>query len=426
MPPGRQRAHQHLPAVAGAFLAADQRVQRHEHVTAAIGAVLEGLHGGQMAPADLHARRIDRHQRHRDADVARLAQDAVGIGQLEGQPQHRGHRPQRDVALVPVQPDADQLAPVHHLAADHAGVGHGGRVRAGLGAGQAEAGNLAPVGQARQPVVALRRRAELHQQLARSERVGHHHGDAGGDRVGGDAAHHLGMRVRREAQATVAARDDHAEALRLQEGPDLGRQVAAVPADIPFVQHGAQLRHGPVDELPLVRRQRGGRHVQQLAPVRIAAEEIGLPPGVAGLDGLAFGRGHGRQRAPRPTVGRFGNAAPAPGVEIHGLPFCCRRPRAVGPGTHRVKVPELRTRDHAGPPDSATMPGRPAAPGARAQAGPTPRGPFFVPSGPRHAEQTLAEFRRRGSRVLPLARHRRRRGLPRHDRQPVRHGPRVG
>lgn len=253
-----------------------------------------------MAPADLHARRIDRHQRHRDADVARLAQDAVGIGQLEGQPQHRGHRPQRDVALVPVQPDADQLAPIHHLAADHAGVGHGGRVRAGLGAGQAEAGNLAPVGQARQPVVALRRRAELHQQLARSERVGHHHGDAGGDRVGGDAAHHLGMRVRREAQATVAARDDHAEeALRLQEGPDLGRQVAAVPADIPFVQHGAQLRHGPVDELPLVRRQRGGRHVQQLAPVRIAAEEIGLPPGVAGLDGLAFGRGHGRQRAAR-------------------------------------------------------------------------------------------------------------------------------
>ncbi|CFU09251.1 Uncharacterised protein [Bordetella pertussis] len=342
---GGQRAHQHLPALAGARRSADQGLDRHEDIAAAVGAVLEYLHGRQMAPADFHAGRLGGHQRHRNADIGRTAQQALEVGQLERQAQHRGHRPQRDVALVPVQAYAQHLASIHHLAAHHAGVGHGGRVRAGLGAGQAEARHLGAVGQARQPEFALLGRAELQQQLARSERIRHHHGHPRRDRISRNAPHHLRMRIRRKAQAAVLLGNDHAEkALRFHELPDRLGQIAARPGDVPFVQHGAQLRHRAIDEALLGGRQLGRRHIQQLAPIGIAGEQVGVPPDIAGLDGLAFGVRHAGHGLARPAKCGFGDTPAAPSVEIHAqflfvsMPLRPKLPELTGCGQCRASL----------------------------------------------------------------------------------------
>ena len=53
---GGERRHQHLPALAEAFLAADDVVHGDEDVAAPVRAVLEHLHRRQMAMADLDAR----------------------------------------------------------------------------------------------------------------------------------------------------------------------------------------------------------------------------------------------------------------------------------------------------------------------------------------------------------------------------------
>ena len=55
---------------------------------------------------------------------------------------------------------------------------------------------------------------------------------------------------------------------------------------------------------------------EQLRPVGIAGEEIGIPPDVAGLQRLALGVGHRRQHAARPGEDRLGDVVAA---EAHGV-----------------------------------------------------------------------------------------------------------
>ena len=166
--PGRQRAHQHFPALAGLLDAADDVVHRDEHVVAPVRAVLKDVHRRQMAAADADAGQMGRHQRERDADIVALADQVVGIVQLEGKSEHGRDRPERDVALVPIEPDAQHLAALECAAADHAGVDHRGGVGAGFRAGEAEAGNFLAAREPRQPVILLLLGAELQQQLARA------------------------------------------------------------------------------------------------------------------------------------------------------------------------------------------------------------------------------------------------------------------
>jgi len=104
-----------------------------------------------------------------------------------------------------------------------------------------------PIGQARQPFFLLLLGAEAHQQFAGPERIGHHHGDGGGQRAGGDLAHDFGMRVGREAEPAEFLGDDHAEEFfALDEVPGLLRQVAPFPVDLPVVEHRAKLVDGPL------------------------------------------------------------------------------------------------------------------------------------------------------------------------------------
>ena len=266
--PGRERAHQHLPALADLRGAADDIVERDEDVAAPGRAVLEHLEGRQVPAADLDTRQIRRHQRDRDADLVALADEMVGIVELEGEPDHGRDRAERDVALVPVEPDADDLAALPRTSADHAGIGHRGGIGAGLRAGEPEAGNLLGFGEPRQPVILLRLRAELMQQLARPERIRHHGGDRAGDRARRELADDLRMGEGGEAEPAMALRNDHGEEfVRLEKRPRLGRQVAELPGDAPLIKELAKLVDRAVEEGLLFRRQLRGRDGEEFFPV---------------------------------------------------------------------------------------------------------------------------------------------------------------
>ena len=197
----------------------------------------------------LDAGQIRRDQRHRDAEIFLLANEMIGIIGLEGETEQRRDRTQRDVALVPVQPQPEHFAALEIAFADDAGVDHRGGVGAGFGAGQAEAWNVDPLREPRQPFLLLLLGAEAHQEFAGPERIRHHHGDGGGQRARGQLAHHLGMRIGRKAEPAEFLRDDHAEELMaLDEVPGLTRQVTPFPVDPPLVEHRAEFVDGTVEE----------------------------------------------------------------------------------------------------------------------------------------------------------------------------------
>ena len=97
-----------------------------------------------MTPADADAGQIGRHQSERDADVVAASDQVIGIVKLEGKAEHGRDRPECDVALMPIEPDADGPAALERAAADHAGIDHRGGVGAGFRAGQAEQGFSSP------------------------------------------------------------------------------------------------------------------------------------------------------------------------------------------------------------------------------------------------------------------------------------------
>ena len=310
--PGRERAHQHLPALAHPRDAADDVVDRNEDVVAAGRPVLERLQRRQMPAADLDAGQIGRHQRDRDADVLALADQVIGIVELEREPDQGRDRRQRDVALVPVEPDADDLAALPGAAADHAGVGHRCRVRARLRAGEPEAGDLARIGEPRQPVILLRLGAELEQELTGPERIRHHGGDGARGRARRQLADDLRMPECRKAEPAILLRNDHGEELvALEKVPHLGRQVAQLEGDLPIIEHVAELVDWTVKERLLLGRQPRRRDREQLRPVGIAGEQVGVPPHVAGLDRLALGVGERGQHVARPAEDRLGDPVPA-------------------------------------------------------------------------------------------------------------------
>src|SRR5262249_28036443 len=135
----------------------------------------------------------------------------------------------------------------------------------------------------RKPVVLLLLGAELVQQLARAERIRHHRGDCTADRARRDLANDLGVRVGRKSQSAILLRNDQRkEFAALEKIPDLGRQIAQLPIYLPIVEHAAELVHGPVEECLLLCGQGGTRECNELFPIRAAAEQLTIPPDVAG------------------------------------------------------------------------------------------------------------------------------------------------
>ena len=172
-----EAAHQHHPAFARVFAPADDPVERHEHVFAAVRAVLEHRVERHVAPSDVHARRVGRHERAGDAQVLLAAEEVIGVIEPEGEAEERRHRPEGDVALVPGDAHAEHFFSLPGAFAQHAVVGNGRGIRPRLRIGQREAGNLQALGEARQVIVFLRVRPVVQEQLRRPQRVRHHHAD---------------------------------------------------------------------------------------------------------------------------------------------------------------------------------------------------------------------------------------------------------
>jgi hypothetical protein len=124
-PAGGKLFHQHFPALPRAFRAADDRIQRHEHVLAAGRSVLKRDVQRKVAPTGFHARQAGWNECRGNAVFVLFADQVIGVVELEGEPQHRGDGRQRDIALVPVQADTDDLLAVELSFADHAAVGDG-------------------------------------------------------------------------------------------------------------------------------------------------------------------------------------------------------------------------------------------------------------------------------------------------------------
>ena len=258
--------------------------------------------------ADLDAGQMGRNQRYGNAEFILLPDQVVRVIGLEGEAEQCRDRAERDVALVPVEPQAEHLASFEIALADDAAVDHRGGVGAGFRTGQSETGNLAPIGEPRQPGLLLVFGAEAHQQFAGTERVRHHHRHGGGQRARRNLAHHFRMRVGRETEPAIFLRNDHAEEFAgLDKVPGFGRQITPFPIDLPVVEHRAQLVDRTVEKRLLFRRQGSRRIAKQLRPVGIAGEQIGIPPDVAGLQCLALGVRHRGHNRARPGENRLGD-----------------------------------------------------------------------------------------------------------------------
>ncbi len=133
--------------MADLLLAADDVIERDEDVPPPVGSILEALMGREVAAADLDALEVGWHERERDPQLATAAEVVVGVVELEGQPEDRCDRSKGDVALLPIEADAEDRRALVVTLANDAVVSHRGGVRARLRARQTEAGDLPAVRQ---------------------------------------------------------------------------------------------------------------------------------------------------------------------------------------------------------------------------------------------------------------------------------------
>ena len=178
---GGEALHQHAPALAGPFAAADDEVERHEDIGARVRTVVERDAHRVVPLSDVDSGKPRWNQRARDPQVVTLTDQVIGIVHFECQADQRGDGTERDVALAPVEAHAEHLPPLVGAPAHDTRALRGGRVAARLGAGEREARDLLTAGKARQQAVLLLLGSVVEQQLGRTERVGHHDRHRRGD-----------------------------------------------------------------------------------------------------------------------------------------------------------------------------------------------------------------------------------------------------
>jgi hypothetical protein len=123
-PAGGQRAHQHHPALADAVSPAEYGVKRQEHVLPPVRSVLERLKAGHVPTPDLDPRRVRGHENDCNPRRLALAQEPLRIARLHREAEHRRHRSERDVALVPGEPQPEDTLALPLTMTDDALVGH--------------------------------------------------------------------------------------------------------------------------------------------------------------------------------------------------------------------------------------------------------------------------------------------------------------
>ncbi len=254
----------------------------------------------------------------------------IGVVGLEGEAQQRRDRAERDVALVPVEPQAEHFLALEIALADDAAVDHRRGVGAGFRAGQSKAGNFAAVGQPRQPLLLLILGAEAHQQFAGPERVRHHHGDGGRQPSASRSCAPLpnARRARSRARHIPSGMIMPKNFLRLMKSQTSGGRSRHSQLIFQSSSIAQSSSTGPLRNACLLSGQRRRRVGQQLRPVGIAGEKVGVPPDIAGLQRLALGVRHGRQHAARPGEDRLGDEIAAEGK---GVSWRCPHGRSRSP-----------------------------------------------------------------------------------------------
>jgi len=107
-------------------------------------------------------------------------------------------------------------------------------------------------------------------------------------------------------------RDQHPEeALLLHEIPDLLGDLALAGADLPVVDHPAELLGGPIEESLLLRGQEDRRDVAKPVPIRSAGEQFRIEPDCAGVERLLFRLRNLRKAAPNGVIGGFNDEGAA-------------------------------------------------------------------------------------------------------------------
>ena len=334
----RELLHQHAPALARHLRPADDAVERQEHVLARERPVLERHVEREVATSDRDAWRAARYQRAGDAVVGLVAaEQLLGVVEPEREPDHGRDRRQRDVALREIEPEADDLTTFVRAAADDARVGDRGGVGTRARPGEREAGDVVAARESRQVMVLLFLGAVVQQQFRGAERVRHGHRRGHRGAAARELHQHARMRVGRELEAAVSLRDDHREeAFLLQEVPHVRRHVRAAVRDVPVVDHPAQLLARSVDERLLLRGEPRRLRGQQLRPVRLAAEDLAVPPDGARLERLALRVGHRGQHAAVDHQERLRHVAHADRIDVERRERCEREPAQRQPQHRRA------------------------------------------------------------------------------------------
>ena len=184
--------------------------------------------------------------------ATRPARSSAGAGtgavySSDPRPHSRGAPLARTALCASPARVAEHALAVMFTPADHAGVGHGGGVGCRLRAGEAETGDLAPVGQARQPRVALRRRCRSGSaERLRSQGVGTMAVTAVATERVRELADHLGQWAKAETPRPpyFFGNDQPGKSPRaFRKVPGLRRQIAQLPGDLPFIDHVAEGFH---------------------------------------------------------------------------------------------------------------------------------------------------------------------------------------
>ncbi len=305
-----------------------------------------------MAAADVHARRAGRNQRERDAHILLGPDQPLRIVQAESKTQQRGDRPQRDVALLPREPDAEDAGlPLPLAPADYAVIRNAARVRPGLRAGERETRNVLTAREARQVMVLLRLRAVIEQQFGRAERIRNHHRHRRRRTARGELHDDFGMRDGRKAQAAIRLGNDESE---IAVAPDVvpGRcgKIVQLVRDAPLVEHFAQRLDRAVEKRLLLGRQAAGGQPQEPVPVRPAAEKLAVPPHRTRVEGGALARGNAGQPLPETLQQRAADETPPQHARMeqqraggkNGPGHARRRRKACDQRSEREPCPDRR------------------------------------------------------------------------------------
>ena len=287
--------HQHLPTHPGTGSPADDReLEREDYVVALGRAIVERKAERIVTLTEGDAFGIGRDEGACDTQVFTLAEQVVGVAELESEAENCRDRGERDVALLPVQADVElavvaleDLAPRRDRA----------RVRPGVRFGEGEGGDVTAVGEPREVVVFLRWGPVVDQELGRAERVRHHDRDRGDAVARVELLHDGRVRERAEAEPAVLLRDEHPEEFpTLEEIPHGLREVALLRRR-PLVGDAADLLYGSIEIRLLFGRQLGIGLIEYPVEVGLAAEELAFDPDRARLDGRLLGRRDRRQKA---------------------------------------------------------------------------------------------------------------------------------